>query len=441
MKKYGKVLLVLFSLVMLIINTSIASAKPRTTAKPPSSPTNLRTVSVASTEVNLTWGAVTATGYKIYKASPNDSNYTLLATTTSTSYKDTQVSAGTSYWYYVVAYNNYGNSLGSNHLNVVVPKVQVPATTKKVLGFTTYYYSGDSSSYNSMVNNSSTMDEIVTHNYITDGQGTITGLIPTNQLTYANSNGIEALAMVANNFDGNIAKTLLESSVNVQNLINNILVQIKTYGYKGVNIDLEGVYYYNRTQYTEFIKQLYNTLKPQGFKVTVSVPAKTTDSPTNTWSGAYDYAQLGSYADKIILMTYDEHYPGGTPGAIASINWVENVIKYAVSVIPKEKILLGTAAYGYDWSSNGTKAYGIQGIYNLASQYGATILWDNLSQTPYFTYTDASGISHTVWFENESSVKLKLDLVNKYDLNGIGIWRLGLENSAYWTSIKEKFLR
>lgn len=337
--------------------------------------------------------------------------------------------------------NTSSNKQAPTSIQTVSSNKQVSTGKKKVLGFATYYYSGDSSSYNSMVNNRSNIDQIATHNYITDGKGNITGLMPTNQLNYANKNGIEALAMVANNFDGNIAKTLLESPSNVKNLINNLLVQMKTNGYKGVNIDLEGIYSYNRNQYTEFIKQLYNTLKPQGFTVTLSVPAKINDNPANTWCAAYDYAKLGNYADKIILMTYDEHYPGGQPGAVASINWVENVIKYAVSVIPKEKILLGTAAYGYDWSSNGTKAYGIQGIYNLATKYGATILWDKLSQTPYFNYKDASGISHTVWFENENSLKYKLDLVNKYDLNGIGIWRLGLENSAYWISIKEKFNR
>lgn len=62
-----------------------------------------------------------------------------------------------------------------------------------------------------MTANTSTIDEIATHTYTTDGSGNITGLIPSNQISYANSNNIKSLAMVANNFDGNIAKTLLES--------------------------------------------------------------------------------------------------------------------------------------------------------------------------------------------------------------------------------------
>jgi spore germination protein YaaH len=107
--------------------------------------------------------------------------------------------------------------------------------------------------------------------------------------------------------------------------------------------------------------------------------------------------------------------------------------------VPKEKIRLGMAAYGYDWSSNATKAYSINGIYNLASTNGATIQWDIVSQCPFFTYTDVSSVQHTVWFENAQSLGYKLDLVNKAGIDGIAIWRLGLENTDYWNMIKAKF--
>ncbi|MGE5627623.1 MAG: chitinase, partial [Solirubrobacterales bacterium] len=96
---------------------------------------------------------------------------------------------------------------------------------------------------------------------------------------------------------------------------------------------------------------------------------------------------------------------------------------------------------GYDWSSNGTKAYGINGMYNLAAANNAAVLWDDISKSPYFSYTDASGIAHNDWFENSQSVQYKLDLVTSYNLSGISIWRLGLENPDYWTSIKTKLNR
>lgn len=315
--------------------------------------------------------------------------------------------------------------------------------SKTVLGYTTYYYIGDSSSYNSIINHSQAIDSIATDTYIMDSIGNIKGSVPYNQVSYANDNKIKTYAMVSNSFNADTAKGVLENSKNRQKLINNILQSLKSNNYKGVNIDIENVYYYDRSYFTTFMRELYNTLNPQGFEVTIALPAKTSDSMWQSWIGAYDYAEIAKVSDKIVLMTYDEHWSGGEPGAIASIGWVQNVINYAITVIPRDKILLGLAAYAYDWTSNGAKAksYGISQAYNMASQKGAQVKWDSAAKSPYFNYTDSSGIYHTVYFENSTSISYKLDIVNNYDLGGVSIWRLGLENSDYWEIISNKFNR
>lgn len=439
MKKKNLVFTSLFIIFIFLLSSNVVFARPKSRIVP-TAPTGVTASTISSSEIDLSWQTVSgASGYKIYRATPYDSNYTLLATVTSNVFKSTGLNPSTTYWYFVKAYNAYGTSLDSVHVKAVTNSPIVVSSNKQVLGFTTYYYAGDTSSYNSLTANTSLINQIATDTYTTDSLGNISGTVPTSQITYANSNSIKTLAMITNNFSGSVAQTLLESSVNRQNLINNILASIKANGYKGVNIDLEGIYYYDRSYFTTFMSELYNTLKPQGFTVTVDLPAKTYDNTTDGWSGAFDFAQIANYADQVVIMAYDEHYPGGTPGPIASIGWVQNVVNYSVTAIPSSKILLGVAAYGYDWSSNGTKAYSISQINSLASSNGAQILWDSVSESPYFNYTDSSGLSHTVWFENSTSVYYKLDLVNSANLSGIGIWRLGLEDSNYWTTIKTKF--
>lgn len=430
--------LIISALFILSINGTVY-AKGKPINHPPVPVTGLTTKIISTFEIDLSWTSVSGvSGYKVYMATPNDSNYIQIATLTGTTYKNTGLTAGTSYWYFVRAYNSYGTSTDSIHVNATTLNPPITSTSKFLLGFATYYYSGDSSSYNSMVNNTASLNEIATDTYTTDSLGNVSGLVPTTQISYANSNGIKPLAMVTNNFSGSVAQTLLESGTNRQALINNTLNAIKTNNYKGVNVDIEGIYSADRSYFTTFMSELYNTLHPLGYEVSVCVPAKTVDSTTYTWNYAYDYAQLSSYADRIIIMSYDEHYPGGQPGPIASIGWVQNVANYAVTVIPTNKIVLGIAAYGYDWSSNGTKAYGIDAILNLAVTYGATIQWDSTSQSPYFTYVDGSGLTHNVWFENSTSIGYKLDIVNNLNLAGAAMWRLGLENTDYWTTIKTK---
>jgi spore germination protein YaaH len=431
-------LLISFFIFLSINNPVFGTIKKN--PSPPSIPQKLTITKISTSEIDLKWNvAIGANGYKIYRGDPKGSNFVLIGKTSGTTFKNIKLKSSTSYWYYIKSYNSYGTSGASNRLKAVTKKNSPKPATKVVLGFATDYYTGDVSSYNSLIKNSPSINQVVTATYTTNSTGELSGTAPVNQIAYANKNNINTMAMVSNNFDGEIAKSILENSINRNNLINNILLSMINNNYKGVNIDIEGIYPSDRNYFSTFLKELYNKLHPQGFIVTISVPAETIDNPKNSWNGAFDYAQISKYANTIVLMTYDEHSPGSNPGPVASIGWVNAVVNYATTVIPKNNILLGVAAYGYDWSSLGTKAYGISGINNLASKYKAKIMWDSISQCPYFIYTDENKIVHNVWFENSTSLGYKLDVVNSLNLSGVAIWRLGLEDPGFWTTIKTKF--
>jgi spore germination protein YaaH len=202
-----KNLVIIISLIMVLFFNSqvVLAAKANSSV-----PTGLTTSNISTSSITLNWSSVSgASGYYVYMATPNDTNYTKIATVTGTSLIKSDLTANTSYWFYVVAYNRYGLSPNSIHMSATTLQIITTVGKKQVLGFTTYYYSGDTSSYNSMVANTSTIDEIATQNYNTDSLGNIFELVPTNQITYANSNGIKSYAMLQNNFDGNIAKSVL----------------------------------------------------------------------------------------------------------------------------------------------------------------------------------------------------------------------------------------
>ena len=78
----------------------------------------------------LTWNAVEgATSYRIYRSTAKGSGYSLLGTTTATSYTNTGAKAGTTYYYRVKACNDAGLSPYSNIVSgnvVVTPKPSAP---------------------------------------------------------------------------------------------------------------------------------------------------------------------------------------------------------------------------------------------------------------------------------------------------------------------------
>lgn len=238
-----------------------------------------------------------------------------------------------------------------------------------------------------------------------------------------------------------VASTVLDNNTNRQAFIQNLRNEIKQFNYDGINIDMENLNLADRDSFSLMIKELSDALHRDEKVVTVSVPANTGDSRANPWSPWFDYERLGQNSDGLMIMTYDEHNPRTKPGASASVDWTEATIRYALKQgVKPSKILLGIAGYGWDWDTTTGKAlyssYAM--LMDQKTKYKAKVIWDSRSQTPHFSYVDEKNHSHEAWFENSYSLRFKLDLVEKYNLQGIGIWRLGLEDPNYWTTIPEK---
>ena len=237
-----------------------------------------------------------------------------------------------------------------------------------------------------------------------------------------------------------VASNVLDNDKSRSVFIQNLRNEINQFSYDGINIDMENLYLTDRDSFSLMIKKLSDTLHRDGKVVTVSVPANTGDSRANPWSPWFDYAKLGLFADRLMIMTYDEHNANTTPGSTASADWTETTIRYALNKgVPKSKILLGIAGYGWDWDKTAKKAlyssYAV--LMEHKTKYKAEILWNPRTQTPHYNYVDEKNHIHEAWFENSDSLRSKLNLVEKYNLQGIGIWRLGLEDPMYWKAIPE----
>ena len=118
--------------------------------------------------------------------------------------------------------------------------------------------------------------------------------------------------------------------------------------------------------------------------------------------------------------------------AISPIDEIEKVLDYAVSVIPRDKILMGFQIYARDWKipfEEGQEAdtISVQQAMDLAYEHMSEIQYDYVSQSPYFHYTDDEGNAHIVWFEDARSAQAKFDTVKDYGLRGISYWGLGYE--------------
>ena len=123
--------------------------------------------------------------------------------------------------------------------------------------------------------------------------------------------------------------------------------------------------------------------------------------------------------------------------AVSPIDKVEEVIRFGVSQINSQKILMGIPLYGYDWTlpfvrgNTGAKSLSPQQALEIASENNVTIEYDEVAQAPYFYYTK-DGNSHVVWFEDADSVVAKLNLINKYNLVGASYWNITKDFPQNW---------
>ena len=342
----------------------------------------------------------------------------------------------------------FGNILPlpqDNTKNNTLPSGIITSSPKELIGFYAEWWATDTSSFNSLYNNKDVIKTIAPFWATLEEDGTITdrgGNDHDSVVDFAHKNNVSVLLLVNNaKQQGNnspIHSILATPSLRAK-AIDSMEAYVKKYKLDGINVDFEMVDAQDRDNLSAFMQELSARLKPQGYLISIDVFPKQDES--NDVSIAYDYAQLAKYADKIILMTYDNHGTWSSAGPIADIDWVEKNLKYALKFIPKNKLYIGLAAYGYDWSSKGVESLEYKAITKLTQDFNSPAVWDNSSKSPHFDYTDSNGIKHQVWFENSESLKYKINLVTKYDIAGAAMWKLGEEDPSSWQVLKGAFLK
>lgn len=242
-------------------------------------------------------------------------------------------------------------------------------------------------------------------------------------------------------FNSDLASTILYDE-NIKNtLIDNVIQILNEKNYAGLDIDFEYVYPSDREAYNNFLRTVADRIKPLGYILTTAVAPKISANQQGLLYEAHDYPVHGEVADHVIIMTYEWGYTYGPPMAVAPINEVERVLKYAVSVIPSRKILMGMPNYGYDWTlpyRRGSRANAISNLQavNLAINNGATIQYDEKAQAPFFYYTGENGARHVVWFDDARSLTARLKLVEKYNLGGVSYWTINRLFRTNWYTLR-----
>lgn len=283
--------------------------------------------------------------------------------------------------------------------------------------------------------------------YSAQGDGSIEkkgNIIDEDTARISQENGVSIIPTITNNFDQDDKLTeLLKNSDATNRHIDNIVNEVLANDYDGIDIDYENLGKEVKDNFTYFIKDLAGKLHENNKQLSVTVQAKNSDS--NFWdgAGAVNFKKIGTDVDQFRVMTYDYSRLNTDPGPISPLYWFEEVLQYAKTKVPAEKIMAGIPTYAYQWCTSDTegcesKGLTWDGVQNIISRYDPVLEWNETAQSPWFLYVDDNNNTKIVYYENHQSIEKKLEKVKELEIGGIAIWRLGSEDLQNFEIMRDK---
>jgi spore germination protein YaaH len=192
----------------------------------------------------------------------------------------------------------------------------------------------------------------------------------------------------------------------------------------GVDLDYENLPASSKDRFTEFVRELAADLRVEGLALSVTVQPKSGEV-SSRGPGAMDWPALCRIADRVQPMFYNEHNAATGPGPVASVAFVERVIRYGASVCPVGRVVPVLKVSGMDW---GPRAAAWVTFKEAAARQGpARVRRDRRNKVPWFAYDGRDG-RHVVYFEDVKSLEAKAATLSARGVSGLVLWSLGAED-------------
>jgi spore germination protein len=234
----------------------------------------------------------------------------------------------------------------------------------------------------------------------------------------------------------------------------SMLKVMKEKGYYGVNITITYLNESNQDLYLNYLLRITSHLNKEGYPVFITIdPNFMTEEEQITFEKV-DYSKYNDLINETYLMRFYWGTQYGPPMPVSSIENIKLYLDYVKQMIDPMKLNIGFPLLGYDWQLpyypdvSEANAITLDAAMNLARVMESTILFDDISKTPYFEYmvvTRGIKINHIVWFVDARTISEVINLVLENGLRGTGLWNIMTYYPQAWLIINsnckiEKFL-
>jgi len=251
-------------------------------------------------------------------------------------------------------------------------------------------------------------------------------------------------------FDADILHDILNS--NMERHIADIVTLVTKNNYAGIDLDYESTYEADRELLIQFVTRLADKLHEKNKILSFTALPKIDDRRIYAFlpqtHQAQDWRAIGAVVDEFRIMAYDFTGQGSLqPGPLSPYQWNEMLIKYAISKMPAEKVVLALPLYSHGWPKpKSANIAGPNNDHSLSSgklkntislqhadidyikghsiYYRETYDTWNKEVRAEFKY---NGVERIMYYLDKKAISDRLKLARQYGIKGVCYWRIGDE--------------
>ncbi len=248
--------------------------------------------------------------------------------------------------------------------------------------------------------------------------------------------------------DTEIVYKLLINGEFQSRLISNILEILHSTNYHGVNIMVSTMNEVNQELYFNLLTFISDTLSQEGYLIFYTINPNLRYEDGEIKFEQIDYSRISPKINGFTFFQYAWGKKTDPPSPVNSAALINAFLEHIVTMIPPELVSVGEPLIGYDWelpfvpNRSSVNSVTINTAIKIAYDADAYIEFDPVSQTPFFTYQfsfSAKPIEHIVWFIDPRSINALNGLIEKYGLQGSGIWNIMIYYQPLWTILNSQY--
>ena len=278
--------------------------------------------------------------------------------------------------------------------------------------------------------------------------GTLGGITPAQSadvVTRAHKGGDKVLVCLGGASTGPVLGLALTDAARPA-FIKNLIGFVAARGYDGLDVDMEPILPADEPDFIKFITDLRAAMKAADPKWLLTIPASgepgaqsklcarlqsdfdqinvQTYDLSGAWPGFKTWYNGSLYGDGKTLLTATRPYPS-----------VDDVLSsYLAAGVPRAKLGIGLAFYGYVWTGANGPTQSIQGVTTTTLTYSAimdkyyrpdTYHWDALAHAPYLSVgAEGDPARKFISYDDTRLAREKVQYARSHGLGGVIIWEL-----------------